>query len=101
MFLEYRNRTFMGAFHNNPDYMWWYGYAAMQDALQNIKDEATRISAGGDGTGIPGPQGPVGPEGPVGEDAPLTMLWIALFVGLIALIVSIYLILQRRSIGLK
>jgi hypothetical protein len=23
MFLEYRNRTFMGAFHNNPDYMWW------------------------------------------------------------------------------
>jgi len=105
MFLEYRNRTFMGAFHNNPDYMWWYGYAPMQDALQNIKDEAERIRSV-DGVGIPGPQGPEGPvgpqgppgpEGPAGEEAPPIILWIALVVGSIALIIGIYLILLRRS----
>ena len=121
MFLEYRNRTFMGAFHNNPDYMWWYGYAPMQNSLQIIKDEAARISAGV-GTGIPGPQGPegsqgpegpqgpegaqglqgpAGSEGPVGEAGPLWILWTALTVGLTALIVSIYLILQRRSSLIK
>jgi hypothetical protein len=37
MFLENRNRTFMGMFHNNPDYTWWYGYSEMQRALTDIK----------------------------------------------------------------
>ncbi len=106
MFLEYRNRTFMGAFHNNPDYMWWYGYASMQDSLQNIKDQAEIIRAGG-GVGIPGPQGPEGPigpqgppgpEGPAGEEAPPIILWIALVLGSIALIIGVYLILSRRNI---
>lgn len=114
MFLEYRNRAFMGAFHNNPDYMWWYGYAPMQDALQNIKDEAARISADV-GTGAPGPQGPEGPqgaEGPegsqgpqgptgldgsAGETEPPWILWTALTIGSIAMVMSVYLILRRRS----
>jgi hydroxylamine dehydrogenase len=45
MFLEYRQRTFQGAFHANPDYTYWYGYASMQDALQKIKDEDRVIRA--------------------------------------------------------
>jgi len=40
MFMEYRMRAFQGAFHMNPDYMHWYGWAAMKEALQKIKDEA-------------------------------------------------------------
>ena len=43
MFLEYRNRAFQGAFHANPDYMLWYGWAAMKESLQKIKDESARI----------------------------------------------------------
>ena len=45
MFLEYRQRTFMGAFHMNPDYMFWYGFASMQNSLQTIKDEAVALRA--------------------------------------------------------
>ncbi|MBS1253001.1 MAG: Hydrazine dehydrogenase [Anaerolineales bacterium] len=45
MFLEYRNRAFQGAFHANPDYMHWYGWAAMKEGLQRVKDEAARIRA--------------------------------------------------------
>jgi hypothetical protein len=37
MFLEHRNRTFQGTFHNNPDYAWWYGYSAMQEDLTEIR----------------------------------------------------------------
>jgi len=43
MFLEYRMRAFQGAFHANPDYMHWYGWAQMKESLQKIKDETTRI----------------------------------------------------------
>lgn len=43
MFLEYRMRTFQGAFHINPDYMHWYGWAKMKESLQKIKDEAERL----------------------------------------------------------
>ncbi|MDI6716658.1 MAG: multiheme c-type cytochrome [Actinomycetota bacterium] len=46
MFLEYRMRVFQGAFHNNPDYMHWYGWAPMKETLQKIKDEAQRLRAG-------------------------------------------------------
>ncbi len=45
MFLEYRMRTFQGAFHMNPDYMHWYGWAPMKETLQKIKDEAARLRA--------------------------------------------------------
>ena len=91
MFLKYRNRTFMGAFHNNPDYMWWYGYAPMQNSLLSIKDEAEILQAGG------GTAGPEGPAGAAGEDAPMWILWTALTAASIALIISLYLILMRQK----
>jgi len=43
MFLEYRMRTFQGAFHMNPDYMHWYGWAEMKRTLQKIKEEAKSL----------------------------------------------------------
>ena len=43
MFLEYRMRAFQGAFHANPDYMHWYGWATMKESAQKIRDEAARI----------------------------------------------------------
>ncbi len=43
MFLEYRMRAFQGAFHMNPDYMHWYGWAPMKEALQKIKDYAKNL----------------------------------------------------------
>jgi cytochrome c553 len=45
MFLEYRMRAFQGAFHMNPDYMHWYGWAPMKETLQKIKDEASKLRA--------------------------------------------------------
>lgn len=45
MFLEYRMRAFEGAFHMNPDYMHWYGWAPMKETLQKIKDEAAKMRA--------------------------------------------------------
>ncbi len=45
MFLEYRMRTFQGAFHMNPDYMHWYGWGPMKETLQRIKDEAAKLRA--------------------------------------------------------
>lgn len=45
MFLEHRMRTFQGAFHNNPDYMHWYGWAAMKESLQRIQDKAEEMRA--------------------------------------------------------
>jgi hypothetical protein len=45
MFMEYRMRAFQGAFHMNPDYMHWYGWAKMKEALQRIKEEAERLMA--------------------------------------------------------
>jgi len=43
MFLEHRNRTFQGAFHNNPDYATWYGLAELRRDLVEIKAEAQRM----------------------------------------------------------
>jgi len=43
MFLEQRNRTFQGAFHSNPDYALWYGWAAMQTSLTEIKQLAEEM----------------------------------------------------------
>jgi len=45
MFMEYRMRAFQGAFHINPDYMHWYGWAPMKETLQKIKDEAAKLRA--------------------------------------------------------
>ncbi len=43
MFLEHRMRTFQGAFHMNPDYMHWYGWAEMKRDLVEIKSEAKKL----------------------------------------------------------
>jgi hypothetical protein len=43
MFLEHRNRTFQGAFHNNPDYVTWYGLAELRRDLIEIQSEAKAI----------------------------------------------------------
>lgn len=45
MFMDYRMKTFQGAFHNNPDYTTWYGYAKMKKGLVAIKEEAGKMSA--------------------------------------------------------
>jgi cytochrome c553 len=45
IFLEYRQRAFQGAFHNNPDYMHWYGWAKVKEAAARIKEEAARVRA--------------------------------------------------------
>ncbi len=37
MFLKHRMRTFQGAFHANPDYSLWYGWAEMTQDLSEIK----------------------------------------------------------------
>jgi len=47
MFLEHRNRTFMGTFHASPDYAWWYGWSAMQRSLSEIKYLAAEMRAAG------------------------------------------------------
>ncbi len=43
MFLEHRMRTFQGAFHMNPDYLHWYGWAEMRRDLEEIKAEAEQL----------------------------------------------------------
>lgn len=43
MFLEHRMRTFQGAFHMNPDYQHWYGWAEMKRDLAEIRHEAEEI----------------------------------------------------------
>ncbi len=45
IFHEYRMRAFQGAFHANPDYAFWYGWAAMQTGLTEIKEKAAEMSA--------------------------------------------------------
>jgi cytochrome c553 len=45
IFLEYRQRAFQGAFHANPDYMHWYGWAKVKEAAARIKEEAAKARA--------------------------------------------------------
>ncbi|MDH7500491.1 MAG: multiheme c-type cytochrome [candidate division NC10 bacterium] len=40
MFLEHRMRTFQGAFHNNPDYVTWYGLAELKKDLVEMTRDA-------------------------------------------------------------
>lgn len=43
MFLEHRMRAFQGAFHANPDYVTWYGWAEMQQDLAEIRSKAEEL----------------------------------------------------------
>ncbi len=45
MLMEHRMRTFQGAFHMNPDYQHWYGWAEMKRDLAEIQSEAAAIRA--------------------------------------------------------
>jgi len=45
MFLEHRMRTFQGAFHMNPDYVTWYGYAEMKKDIVEIRHAAAAMRA--------------------------------------------------------
>jgi len=38
MYMNYRMRTYQGVFHANPDYAYWYGWAAMTQSLGEIKE---------------------------------------------------------------
>ena len=43
--LEYRQRTFQGAFHASNDYMHWYGWAPLKTAVNTILDEEKKLRA--------------------------------------------------------
>ncbi len=43
MLMEHRMRTFQGAFHMNPDYLHWYGWAEMKRDLTEIRSEAAAL----------------------------------------------------------
>ena len=43
MFLKHRMRAFQGAFHSNPDYTLWYGWAEMQTDLTDITHMAASL----------------------------------------------------------
>jgi len=45
MFLEHRMRSFQGAFHMNPDYQHWYGWAEMKRDLYEIRQAAEELRA--------------------------------------------------------
>jgi len=45
MFLEHRMRAFQGAFHMNPDYVTWYGYAELKKDIVEIRHEAASMRA--------------------------------------------------------
>lgn len=45
MYLEHRMRTFQAFFHVNPDYAYWYGWAAMVEGFGEIKELAINMRA--------------------------------------------------------
>jgi hypothetical protein len=46
MHMEYRQRLFQGAFHNNPDYSLWYGWSMLQQGLTDVKAMAEELRGG-------------------------------------------------------
>ncbi len=46
MFMEHRMRAFQGAFHNNPDYVTWYGLAELKKDLVDMTRDAHEMRAG-------------------------------------------------------
>ncbi len=43
MFMDHRMKTFQAAFHINPDYTTWYGYAKLKKDLVEIKELAAQM----------------------------------------------------------
>jgi len=46
MFMDHRMKMFQGAFHMNPDYSFWYGYAKMRKDLVEIRELARQMISG-------------------------------------------------------
>jgi len=107
MFLEFRMRTFQGAFHVNPDYMHWYGWAPMKKSLLEIREAADDLRSEAlleekiasleseiEGVeGVPGPAGPAGPAGSPGEPGEAggsVLTPIGLGIALLALLIGVY-----------
>jgi hypothetical protein len=44
--MEHRMRTFQGAFHNNPDYVTWYGLAELKKDIVDMTRDAQEMRAG-------------------------------------------------------
>ena len=45
MFMDHRMKTFQGAFHMNPDFTTWYGYAKLKKDLVEIKELNKKMRA--------------------------------------------------------
>jgi hypothetical protein len=45
MFMDHRMKAFQGAFHMNPDYATWYGYAKLHKDLVEIREMAADMRA--------------------------------------------------------
>lgn len=50
MYLKHRMRTYQAFFHVNPDYAYWYGWAAMVEELGAIQAKAKQMRAQAKGT---------------------------------------------------
>ncbi len=44
--MDHRMKTFQAAFHINPDFTTWYGYAKMKKDLVEIKELAAQMKKG-------------------------------------------------------
>lgn len=54
MFGDYRMKAFQGAFHDNPNYAYWYGWTELQRTLSEIKEMAENLrQKAGKGKGRP------------------------------------------------
>jgi len=45
IWMEYRQRTFQGAFHVSNDYSHWYGWAPLKETVHRIMEEGKRMRA--------------------------------------------------------
>ncbi|OFV66005.1 MAG: cytochrome C [Candidatus Syntrophoarchaeum butanivorans] len=54
MWMEYRMRTFQGAFHANPDYAQWYGWAPLKETAVRIRAEDQRLRSEAEAHKTPG-----------------------------------------------
>lgn len=51
MFFFSNLKSYKGAFHMNPDYSWWYGYADVLGHLSRIRDRPSGSGGGGSSSG--------------------------------------------------
>jgi len=44
IFMGYRMKAFQGAFHANPDYLHWYGWAEIRKTVQDLLEELEKLA---------------------------------------------------------